>query len=167
MVGEPIYIHADRWRELSMTTEKFLQEIRDEIDSIRESINTNPGAIGNMNGKWAVSFKALISAGTLALTSLVGLNVWTVTEINGLKIENAKLVTRFENFVSVGPRYSLDMAATDQHRLKEEILKVVDEKIRAGGSDYSAAAPAEKWFCRKSVVPRIRGGVKCLFLNSW
>ena len=113
-----------------MTTETLLHELRNDLDSIRASINTNPNALGNLNGKWAILFKAIITAGGLAMPFLVGLNVWTVTEINGLKIEHAKLLARFESFVSVGPRYSADMAIADQYRLKEDVLKTVDEKIR-------------------------------------
>lgn len=113
-------------------TESLLHEMRHEIEQIRSSINVNPHAIGNLNGKWAVLFKAIIAAGGVALPFLVALNVWTVTEINALKIENARLVTRFEAFANVGPRYSADMAAADQYRLKEEIVKTIEQRIENG-----------------------------------
>jgi hypothetical protein len=77
--------------------------------------------IGELNGKWAILFKAQLTIGALVAPMLITWCVWCTSQIFNVQSQVA-------TFISVGPRYTATQAALDLATLRRDILTEVDSK---------------------------------------
>ena len=99
--------------------------------------------IGQLNGKWALLFKATLAACTFFIPSMLAVGTFLVVghfelketvsvndterkaDINLLRSEIKQLSNNVAGFMSDGPRYTPKDAKADNIMLKQEILKDV------------------------------------------
>jgi hypothetical protein len=74
--------------------------------------------IGDMNGKWAILFKAQLALGAFVLPMLVPWAVWVTGQVFEAK-------SQLNAFTSAGPRYTADQAVADGLRLRRDIIQEI------------------------------------------
>lgn len=84
--------------------------------------------IGELNGKWAILFRFVLSMATLALPAVVSLQVWEIKKLHELEVEQTRLRTSFELFSRAGGRYTPEMAKADNLELKQGIWNEIEKK---------------------------------------
>lgn len=83
--------------------------------------------IGQMNGKWAVLFKALLSVGALLVPCIVALQVWQVQQIYSLRESSVVMEHDLKSFVAMGPGYTPKDARADNLELRTELLSEISK----------------------------------------
>lgn len=84
--------------------------------------------IGELNGKWGIMFKLTVAFGAFSLPFLIALNVWFVKAIYELKLQQAEIAIQMQSFIAVGPRYTPEMARSDNLELMNEIMEKIQEQ---------------------------------------
>lgn len=107
--------------ELPAAARKSEFELLFEI-SERLRSEAKPSRVGNLNGKWAVLFKAQLAVGAFLLPSIMAWATWATVQLFGIKSE-------IRSFMAVGPRYTATDAHLDQAVLKADILKTTQEEF--------------------------------------
>lgn len=89
--------------------------------------NGNHGkTIGEMNGKWAILFRATLLTVSVLLMPAMGLLTWQVTSIFELRQQIGKVENKIEVFIAEGPRYTPTDARADHLKLYQEIQEWVN-----------------------------------------
>lgn len=83
--------------------------------------------IGDGNGWMLIIFKLNLVAIPIALSALIGLNVWLVTNIFQIQNQVNLLHHRVNEWDQKGPRYSSIDAKADRLELREDILQHIQE----------------------------------------
>jgi len=78
-----------------------------------------------MDGSWSILFKATMGLTAAILPSLIMLNVYFVSTIHKLELSQTEMKATIEAFTGAGPRYTPEMARTDNLELRQDILTVV------------------------------------------
>ncbi len=81
--------------------------------------------IGNLNGKWAILFKATLSTCVIIFPSIIALNVWFVKTIHGIELKQAEVAAELKLLANTGARYTPAMAEAENLRLKQAILEEI------------------------------------------
>ena len=82
-------------------------------------------SIGELNGKWSLLFRAMLSLGAVLLPFIVVLNVWFVTAIYDIKLKQIEINARFDAVIAKGPFYTREMARSDNLQLRENIIREI------------------------------------------
>lgn len=77
--------------------------------------NGDSGKIGQMNGKWAIIFKVVLSSAVFIIPSLLAWCTWVTVAMFSLQ-------SQFSAWNAVGPRYTSTQAQVDQLNMRNDIL---------------------------------------------
>lgn len=81
--------------------------------------------IGDLNGWWSRIFRATL---TLLIVCIIPLNVWYVSIIYEIRINQKELQTQIKSFMGAGPRFTLSDAKAIHSELEDKIFDKADKK---------------------------------------
>lgn len=84
--------------------------------------------IGQLNGKWSILFRAMLSVMVFAIPYSITLHVYQVKSVIELKISQAQIGSRIDQFMAPGPRYTKVNAETDNLQLRREMLEFIENR---------------------------------------
>lgn len=84
--------------------------------------------IGELNGKWALLFKSVLTLAAVTLPLVVTLNVWFVQKVYSMESAQVLLAYKLDQFIAGGPRWTAIDAKAAHLELKQEIETYIESR---------------------------------------
>ena len=94
-----------------------------------------PQKIGEMNGKWALLFKAILACASVCFPLIVAFEAWQCLTIMSIQEAHAqhqeaqaRQIQKMDSFMELGPRYTEREARADNISLKGDLIEYVSNR---------------------------------------